>query len=145
MKMPSDVVLSTKTFIISHLAILFTALIYFGGLYYVLYQDRFQPQATSYIPVTREPVSLFLEISNPEDNVLVYEDNILISGKTGPNYPVIISGGEGDTGLQSGKDGQFSKVINLSLGANIVNITVFDPQGNSKSQTKSIYYSEEKL
>lgn len=145
MKLPEDIVLSTKTFIISHIAILVSALIFFGGLYYILYQDKFQPAPLQYNPVTREPVSLFLEISNPEDEILVYEDNLIVSGKTGPDAAVIISTNESDIGLQSGKDGQFSRVFNLSPGTNIIEITSFDPEGNSKSQTKSVYYSEEKL
>lgn len=143
--MPHDVVLSTRTFIISHIAILLSALLFFGGLYFILYQDKFQPSLLQYNPVTREPVSLFLEIANPEDDILVYEDNLLISGKTGPKFPVIISGSGNDVGLQSGKDGQFSKILNLSPGANIIEITAFDPQGNSKTVTKSVYYSKEKL
>lgn len=145
MKMPKDYVLSTKTFIISHIVILLSALFFFGGLYYILYQDKFQPSFNTYNPVTREPVSLFLEIANPQDEILVYEESLLISGKTGPEFPVIISGSKDDYGLQSGKDGQFSRILNLSPGVNIIEITAFDPDGNRKTVTKSVYYSEEKL
>lgn len=145
MKMPRDVVLSTKTFIISHIAILLSALFFFAVLYYILYQDKFQPSFLQYYPVTREPVSLFLEIANPEDEILVYEDNLLVSGKTGPDATVIISTNESDSGLLSGKDGQFSKVLSLSRGANTIEITAYDSEGNSKTVTKSVYYSEEKI
>lgn len=144
-KMPKDKVLSTKTFVVSHLLILVLALSFFGGLYYILYEDRFKESLPDYNPVTREPVSLFLDISTPEDDILVHDGNLIISGKTGPEYAVIISSSLADVGLQSGKDGQFSKVFPLSLGANIIEIVSFDPEGNSKSVIKSIYYSEEKI
>lgn len=145
MRMPKDVVLSTKTFIISHIAILLSGLIFFGGLYYILYQEKFQPAVIEYNPVTKEPVSLFLEVTAPEDEILVYEDNIIISGKTGPECAVIISSQNNDAGLQSNKDGEFNKIFQLTPGPNIIEITAFDPEGKSKSVIRSVYYSKEKL
>jgi hypothetical protein len=145
MKLPKDVTLSTKTFIISHTIIFLSGLIFFGGLYYILYQEKFQPPQADYNPVTKEPVSLFLEVTAPEDEGLVYEDNIIISGKTGPDATVIISGQETDAGLQASKQGEFNKVFQLSPGPNIVEITAFDSEGNSKTVTRSIYYSKEKI
>lgn len=145
MRLPRDVVLSTRTFIISHIAILLSGLIFFGGLYYILYQDKFQPAMVEYNPVTEEPVSLFLEVSSPEDEVLVYEDNVVVSGKTGPDATVVIGGQDNDTGLQASKDGEFNKVFQLSPGPNILEITVFDSEGSSKTVTRSIYYSKEKI
>ena len=145
MKLPKDITLSTKTFIISHLVILLSGLAFFGSLYYILYQDKFQSVQISYNPVTKEPVSLFLEVTAPEDEILVYEDNIVISGKTGSDSTVIISGPENDAGLQASKQGEFNKVFPLSPGPNIVEITAFDSEGNSKTVTRSIYYSKEKI
>ena len=145
MKLPKDVVLSTKTYIISHLAILASGLFFFGGLYYILYIDKFNPTLIEYNPVTKEPVSLFLEIANPEDEILVDKDNLVVSGKTGPELTVIISSPITDAGFQAGIDGQFSKVISLAPGANLIEITAFDNEGNSKTVTRTIYYSEEKI
>jgi len=145
MKMPKDFALSTKIFIISHIAILLSGLFFFGGLYYILYQEKFQTVPVEYNPVTKEPVSLFLEVSSPEDEVLVYEDNIIISGTTGSDATVIISSQDHDIGLQASKDGEFNKVFQLSPGANIIEITVFDSEGSSKTVTRSAYYSDEKI
>jgi len=143
--MPKDVVLSTKTFVISHLTLLLLSLAFFAGLYYILYPERFQAAVTEYSPVTKEPLSLFLEISSPEDDILVSDGNLIISGKTGPDSTIIISSALGDTGLQAGSDGQFSKVFPLSPGPNIIEISTFDLEGNSKSVTKSVYFTEEKI
>jgi hypothetical protein len=144
-KMPRDRVLSTKTFLISHLIILIAALAFFGGLYYFLYPEKFQNTLTEYNPVTKNSVSLFLEISTPEDDILVNDGSIVISGKTGPNTTIIILSLTNDTGLQSNDEGEFSKVFPLTEGANIIEITAFDLEGNSKTVVKSIYYSEEKI
>lgn len=143
--MPRDFVLSTKTFIISHAVILSLGLLFFGGLYYILYEDQFRKPDQNYNPVTKEPQSFILEVKSPEDDTLTYDPTLIVSGKTGPDAAVIVTSGENDLGFQSGPDGQFSKVFNLSGGANIVEITAFDPQGNSKTITKSIYYEQEKI
>ena len=144
--MPKDRVLSTKTFVVSHLLILILALGFFGGLYYILYQDKFKASAIpGYNPVTKEPVSLFLEIKSPEDDILVIDPNLIISGQTRPDATVIISSNLTDVGMQAGNDGQFSKVFPLIIGANIIEITAFDLEGNSKTVTKSVYFNEEKI
>lgn len=140
MKMPKDVVLSTKTFILSHLTLLIIALIFFAGLYYILYPERFKPEDSSYNPVTKEPVSLFLEITSPEDDILVNDPDLVISGETSPNTAIIISSSDSDTAIQSAKNGGFSKVFTLSPGPNIIEINAFDDEGNFKSVTKSVYY-----
>ncbi len=140
-----DKVLSTKTFILSHLTILILALAFFGGLYYILYPERFATSVAEYVPITKEPVSLFLEISSPEDDVLVTDGSLVISGKTGPDASVIISSQATDAALQANSNGEFSKVFTLSPGANIIEINVYDTEGNSKSITKSVFYSEEEI
>lgn len=141
-KMPKDKVLSTKTFLLSHLTLLTIALIFFAGLYYILYPERFQPADPNYNPVTKEPVSLFLEITSPEDDILVSDGSLVVSGKTGPNSAVVISNNLEDVGLQSDKNGEFSRVFSLSPGANTLDISVYDTEGNSKSVTKQIYFEE---
>lgn len=143
--MPKDKILSTKTFIFSHLVLLLLALVFFGGLYYVLYPEKFNAAVDVYMPVTREPVSLFLEVTSPEDDTLVSDENLIISGKTGPDVAIIISSNQTDAALQSDKNGQFSKVFSLAPGPNIIEISVFDSEGNMKNAVKSVYFSGEKI
>ena len=145
LKMPKDVVLSTKTFVLSHLTILIFALAVFGGIYYVVYPEKFTGAVSEYLPVTRESVSLFLEVSSPEDDILADDGNLVISGKTGPDATIIISNNQSDIGLQADKNGEFSKVFPLTRGANIIEINAFDSKGSNKSVTKSVYFSEEKI
>jgi len=140
--MPKDKVLSTKTFIFSHLTLLILSLAFFGGLYYILYPERFRGAVTEYLPVTKEPVSLFLEITSPEDDILVTDGNLIVSGKTRPDSAVIISNNITDAALQSNSSGEFSKVFSLAPGPNIIEINTFDPDGNSKTIIKSVFFEE---
>lgn len=145
LKMPKDKVLSTKAFVISHLTLLILALAFFGGLYFILYPERFVSTPTNeYQPVTKDPVSLFLEITSPEDDILVNDANLVISGKTSSDTSIIISSQTNDTALQADNNGQFSKVFPLTLGANIIEINALDKEGNSKTITKSVFYEETK-
>ncbi len=145
MNLPKDKVLSAKVFIISNLAILIFGLLFFAGLYYILYDFKFKQESQPYQPVTKEPTSFILEVGSPEDEILIFEDNIVVSGKTGPDSAVIISNQVNDAGLQADKNGQFSKVFPVAVGANLVEITAIDKDGSTRTVTKSIYYSQEEI
>ena len=139
-------ILSTKQFILSNLTILILSLIFLGGLYFVLYSDKFNDTLIKqYLPVTTKPISFNLDITNPDDELLVFDKSQVISGKTGPRTNVIISLSEQNIGLQANGNGEFSKVIVLSKGLNEITIAAFDSEGNSKTVSRTIYYSEEKL
>ncbi len=99
----------------------------------------------NYIPVSQEPKSMHLEISNPDDELLSFDKTINISGKTSPKSSVVISNGDNNWGVDASDQGGFSKVIDLKPGINTVSIYGFDPQGNNKVETRTIYYSEEKI
>lgn len=96
-------------------------------------------------PVTSEPVSLTLNLSSPEDNLLTFDTDLLIQGKTAPEVKVIISSEEEDEVLESSSKGDFSTTIKLSEGLNNLLVTTFDASGNSKSEERTIFYSKEKL
>ena len=139
-------VLSTKTFIISHLALLVLSLIFLGGFYYILNADQFNnTPIKDYLPVTTKPVSFNLDITNPDDELLVFDKSLVISGKTSPRASIIISFADQNSGLQADGNGEFSKVVVLNKGANEILIAAFDSSGNTKTVSRTIYYSEEKL
>lgn len=137
--------LSFKTFLISHLGILILGLIFLGSLYYILYFDRSPLNLKNYDPVTREPISFDLEISNPEDNSLVFDPNIIISGKTDPKSTVLISNNQKDTGVEADQDGSFTKVITLTPGVNYLSISAFERKGSIKTKKLTVFYSEVSL
>jgi hypothetical protein len=103
-----------------------------------------KPEST-YTPITKENLSLNLEITNPDDEMLVYDKTIIVSGKTNANARLVVNNGKTYTALQANDQGEFSKVVDLNLGTNQIVIYAFDEQGNTKTETRTIYYSEEKI
>lgn len=96
-------------------------------------------------PVTQKPISLTQTLSSPDDNLLIFEPDLLIQGKTAPHTIVILSTNEDDQILQSGNFGDFSASIKLDKGVNNLSTTVFDNSGTSKTEYRTIYYSTEKI
>ncbi len=137
--------LSKKTFIWSQVVILFLGLLFLGGLYYYLNADFKKTDLAKYIPVTREPISLKLQILNPDDEIVVFDKTMTISGQTTPGSTVLISTQSSDSVQRSSPKGDFSRTLTLSPGLNSLTITVFDDKGQSKSEKRTIFYSEEKL
>lgn len=139
-------ILSTKAFFISHFLILLISLLYLALFYYVLYGDQLVSNPlTKYRAVTTKPTSLMLELTNPDDELWLFEKSHVVSGRTNPKATVIISNQNQNFGLQADSSGEFSKVVDLSKGLNEIEVAVFDELGNTKTDLRTIYYSEEKL
>lgn len=137
--------ISFKTFILSHLAILIVGLSAIGALAYYLNKDKQLYLYHQSGPVTKEPISFNLDINNPDDNLLVYEKSLVVSGKTSPNAVVVISTNSEDYPIEVGDKGDFSRVISLNQGLNEITVNAFDSQGDNKTVIRSVYYTEEKL
>lgn len=138
--------LSGKHFIISHILILIVGLIFLGGLYYILniqYQKSSDPFL--YGPVTSKPKSFTLNLDQPADETLTYQEAILLSGKTGSNMEVLISTDTDDQVIKSKPDGTFSLTLNLDTGVNNIKVVAFDQTGDTRELERTIYYSKEKL
>ncbi|MBI4038144.1 hypothetical protein HY387_00615 [Candidatus Daviesbacteria bacterium] len=139
-------VLSTKTFVISQTLILFLFLILLGGLHYIVNIQYQKPTKYSLLgPVTTKPVSFTLEVQNPDDSSLVFQKNILISGKTNPKLPVLLSSQFNDQVIESREDGTFSSEFSLKEGVNEIKIAVFNATGEERSLQRTVYYSKEKI
>lgn len=146
--------LSFKVFLMSQVVILLAGLTFLGGLYYILNKDSFKQKAlTLQGPVTNEPLSFSLDIRDPDDEVVVFSPEITINGNTSPKAVVMISNtteqptadGDIDQGVEAGGKGEFSLPVSLMEGLNFINISAFDQFGNTKNETRTIYYSKEKL
>ncbi len=137
--------LSLGGFLFSQMMILIIGLAFLGGLFFILNPDFMASKSVYHSPVTNEPLSLYLDISNPEDELLIFDSSVVVSGKTSPNASVIISSKENDSGVSANVFGEWSKVFSLSPGLNILTISAFDEQGNSKTEKRTVYYSQEKL
>ncbi len=119
-----------------------------GAVIYYFYNQINSQSTTSlqnFSPVTQEPVSLTLNLSSPDDNSLVFSEDLLIQGKASPKTVVILSTNTQDYLLEPNKQGDFSITVKLQEGLNLLSVNAFDNLGNNKSENKTIYYSEEKI
>ena len=138
--------ISNRTFILSNMAILVAGVIFIFGLYYILnlqYPESGKPFEKGL--VTTAPKTLRLELEQPDENVLLFEPSVIVSGKTGPSLQVLIYSDTQNTVIKSKPDGSFSTVLNLVEGNNQIIVNAFDATGDSKSDTRTVYYSKEKL
>ena len=96
-------------------------------------------------PVTTSPKTLRLNLDKPDDDSLVFQNSIIISGQTTPFREVLIFTDSQDLVITSKKDGSFSTILNLDEGVNKITASVFDSDGDAKTQERTIYYSKEKI
>lgn len=136
--------LSFKVFVISLTLIFLCALAGIGWLYYYLNADEIGT-AFKYLPVSQEPSSFNLTINSPEDSTLNQDGSIIISGKTADFASIIVVNGDNTVGFEANSQGDFSKVITLTEGPNILQIHAYDKQGAVKSVTKYVYFTKETL
>ena len=136
--------ISPKVFIISIILILIAGFGFVGWLYYLLYGQNIV-SSFQYSPVTREPTSFNLELNSPEDDDLSFDPNLLVSGKSAPFASIIVVDGDQTTGAEANSNGDFSQIITLKEGPNLLTVTSFDKDGTSKAVNKVVYYSKEQL
>lgn len=138
--------ISNKSFIISQIVILSVGLIFAGLMYFFLQKplDKHNDFA-NYIPVTTEPISFSLDLTAPNNNLVVFNDQVLINGTSSPNTTIMISTDDTDQALTANTKGEFSQTISLNPGLNTILINAFDNNGNNKAEIRNVYYSEEKL
>lgn len=141
--------LSFKAFLMSQFLILILGLLFIGGLYYIIYSPTLPSQSKSSLlihgPITKEPVSLKLDLISPDDDLLTFQEDLEISGKTSSNSQVIISSSFNDKITTSKADGSFSVDFSLNEGVNELKIIVFDQNGDSRETERMVYFSEEKI
>lgn len=138
--------LSTKTFYFSQIFILIIALVFLGALHYVVNIQYIKSNKYSLRgPVTTAPILLTLEVTTPDDNLLVFDSPYLITGKTIPKALVLISSETEDEVVPANKDGAFSINFPLVEGPNKITITAFDQKGEERSTERMVYFSKEKI
>ncbi|MBI2599721.1 hypothetical protein HYW43_02245 [Candidatus Daviesbacteria bacterium] len=138
--------LSTKAFVVSQISILIVGLIFLGGLYYILniqYQKNSSPFSNG--PVTTPPKTLVLDLSQPDEDSLVFKSPILVSGQTSAGRQVLIFTDSQSLVIKSKLNGSFSSTLDLDEGVNKITVVAFDDNGDSKQIQRTLYYSKEKI
>ncbi len=137
--------LSTTSFIISMLVILFIGGAFLTALHLFVNPKANPITSENYQPVTSKPVSVTLDLSSPDDDLLVFDNNLLVSGKTTPGALVLITLNDENQMIMASNNGDFSLTVKLGPTVNQLAVSSFDNSGNYKSESRTIYYSVEKL
>lgn len=137
-------ILSFKIFILSMLVILLIGFAFLGLMYLFLNPSTASTPLSLQKPVTTEPVSLTLNLSSPDNNLLVFDPDILVQGQTSEGATVILDTDNADF-VPDLSGGNFSATVKLQPGLNQLTVTSFDDTGNSKSENRVVYYSTEKI
>lgn len=138
--------ISSKVFITSHLLILTFGMIFLAGLYYLLY-IQYKSPSNPFLngPVTNNPKSLRLDLDQPADDSLTFQSSVIVSGQTAPSKDVLIFSESEDLIIKSNSGGSYSTVLNLKEGINTITVVVFDTSGDSRSVTRTVYFSKDKI
>ena len=99
-----------------------------------------QTQEKKQLPENGE---LLITIASPEENDIVWENPINISGITKPETLLIISAEDEDYILRSDKSGEFSQEIKLKAGVNQILISAQDSLQNVSGKDLTFVYSTE--
>lgn len=81
-------------------------------------------------------------LDKPQDNYVVANNTVAVSGLTRPSAWVIVSGESKDYILQSDDSGSFTQEVDLVAGANQIKVTVFDNNGEKSSREVLVVYSQ---
>jgi len=79
-----------------------------------------------------------LEVTSPENNQQVIEEQIVIEGKTNPDNSVMINGSL----TQLNEQGEFSYRLRLVSGENKIVIEATNRLGRKTRQTRTVYFSK---
>lgn len=94
-------------------------------------------------PATEEKMTL--KILSPENNALVNEAKIKITGKTLPKVNIVILGEESENILQADEQGQFTQEITLISGTNEIKISAFNEDGTEANVNLNLVYSKSEI
>jgi hypothetical protein len=140
-----DSYLSSKVVYLVLGIVFILGLIFIGTYKYLLIKDENNLNQSMMTPVTKAPLSFTLDVNNPDDESLLFDNNLTVNGKTSPKSNVVVFTDETNQLLEADGNGSFSANLTLKKGLNNINVTAFDKDGNQKIVTRIVYYSEEKL
>lgn len=120
-----------------------SAIGWFHYLVNIQYQKSNKPFLNG--PLTMPPKTLRLDLSSPDDDILTFQNSILISGQTSSFRKILIFTDSQNLVIESKNDGSFSETLNLDEGENKISVVVFDTNGDTREAERTVYYSKEKL
>lgn len=83
----------------------------------------------------------FLTVEQPEDNEVVENQRLEISGRTGSGSTVVMIAGEEIQSTDVDQSGRFSFNIAISSGPVTIEVSSFGPNGEEATVSREIFYS----
>ena len=99
------------------------------------------PTIDQQVSLTPAPISHFLTLSQPQNQIVTDTDTITITGQTSPKSQIIVYLQPQSFSLQADESGNFSHTVELESGFNLIQISSFSPQQDQASLDLQITYS----
>jgi flagellar basal body-associated protein FliL len=117
-----------------------------AGIVFYFYQSGNKPQKqisifASPTPLSRNQKSLDLSVSIPEDETIVTDKELMISGQTDPNATIFIITKSDQEAVTPDKNGKFNAKLTLDKDQNIITVISILPNGESVEVQKTYTYS----
>ncbi|MBI2028778.1 MAG: hypothetical protein HYT07_04180 [Candidatus Levybacteria bacterium] len=139
--------MKTEKVVLSFIAILLGLIVAAGGFYFLQITKKTPSSQTKIVstvsPTPTPSSSIFLTLDQPKDEEVVDSKTITISGKTRPDavIAILINGVENVT--TPSLSGNFSIPLTIGNGQNIIEVIAVAADGESKSISRTVTYSEE--
>lgn len=120
-----------------------------GGAFYayqLLNKQANNKPATITLNATPTPVSSNSEelmVDEPDDEIVVANKSVAISGKTLPGSTIIVTSENDEQVATPADNGNFSLNTTIADGVNIIEIIAILPSGEEKKVVRTITYSKE--
>lgn len=144
--------MKTERIVLSFIAVLIGILVAAGGFYF--YQTTklvSVPQTKNNTSVTPLPnnikptplPSISLSVDSPQDEEVVDNKSVTVSGKTTPGAVLIVSTNSNDDTITPASNGNFSTTVTINDGPNQIEITAVAPNGESTKVIRTVTFSTE--
>ena len=121
-----------------------------AGVAFYLYQmtKTVPPQKANPIAVMPSPLPTpdsanLLSIDTPKEEEVFDKRVITVSGKTRPDATIIVSSEDTDQVVKPATNGNFSLTQTIPSGTTLLHITAIFPNGEEKTETKTVTFSTE--
>ena len=103
------------------------------------------PSPTAVSPTPIPPVANALTISSPDDEALINDNSVTISGQTTANSTVLIVWEQDEQVVATDTSGNFSLKVDLVAGYNVITVYAYDTAGNESSKSLTVTYTTAKI
>ena len=82
------------------------------------------------------PAALFLELTSPDDEAVLTENTVEVTGETTPDAVVSVNGQP----VEVGADGNFEMTVTLEEGPNFLEVVASDFAGNRVEEIRAVIH-----